>query len=169
MERSRQEIEVLYAKHAAMVLRRAKAILGEEQAARDAMQEVFIRALREWASFRHDASPVTWLYRITTNLCLNRLRDESRRREIADARAPLEKTRTDSSAETEATLADILRRVPEELREIAVHYWVDEMSQDEIAAMLGVARRTVGYRLEAFRAAALAVAGEAPRAKGEAT
>jgi RNA polymerase sigma-70 factor (ECF subfamily) len=73
-------IEELYARYGAMVRRRARAILGEEQSALDAMQEVFVRALSERESYRGDASPVTWLYRITTNLCLNRVRDRARQR-----------------------------------------------------------------------------------------
>ena len=44
--------------------------------------------------------------------------------------------------------------------EIAVYYFVDQMSQDEIALLTSIPRRTVGYRLEQFRARALAVVRE---------
>jgi RNA polymerase sigma-70 factor (ECF subfamily) len=58
------------------------------------------------------------------------------------------------------TLAALLRRIPEDLHEVAVYYYVDDMSQDEIAGLLNVARRTIGNRLDAFRAAARAAIGE---------
>jgi len=45
----------------------------------------------------------------------------------------------------------LMRHVPTDLQEIAIYYFVDHMSQDEIALMVGLPRRTVGYRLEQFR------------------
>src|SRR5579859_6452130 len=131
-------IEELYSRHGPMVLRRARAILGDEQAARDAMQEVFVRAIREIEGFRGEASPVTWLYRITTNYCLNKIRDAARRRELmAEQGTPVEDSR-ETSPEAKALLRSILAKVPEELREVAVYYYADEMNQDEIAELLGV-------------------------------
>lgn len=149
-------IEELYRKHGAMVLRRTRSILGDEAAARDAMQDVFVQAIQEGNAFRGDASPVTWLYRIATNLCLNRIRDGARRRQLLAENAPAAEAEDGPTPEDRMTLAAVLARVPEELREIAVCYHVDQMNQDEIAVLLGVSRRTVGNRLEAFRAAAKA-------------
>ncbi|MHB8418537.1 MAG: RNA polymerase sigma factor [Myxococcales bacterium] len=151
-------IEGLYRKHGAMVLRRARAILGDEQRAKDVLQEVFVRAIQAGDSFRGQASPVTWLYQVTTNLCLNRIRDELRRAEL-DGRQEAQSGAAPASAEDRATVAELLRRVPEELRAIGVCYYVDGMDQEEIATLLGVSRRTVGNRLEAFREVARAAAG----------
>lgn len=154
------QVEELYRRYGSTVLRRARAILRDEQAARDVMQEVFVQAIQERGSFRGEASPMTWVYRITTNLCLNRIRDEGRRRQLLAERAEEVDEARPADAEDKATLARILRRVPEELREIAVYRWVDHMTQDEIAAIVKTSRRTVGNRLEEFRRLALAAAGE---------
>ena len=43
----------------------------------DVAQEVFIKALNNLSSFKGDSSIKTWLYRITTNLCLNFKRKKS--------------------------------------------------------------------------------------------
>mgnify|MGYP001796784050 CR=1 FL=1 len=67
-------IEALYRQYGPLVLGRAVRLLGNQQAADDALQEVFVRVVRGYDAFRKDASPVTWLYRITTNYCLNVLR-----------------------------------------------------------------------------------------------
>jgi RNA polymerase sigma-70 factor, ECF subfamily len=152
------EIDDLYRKYGPMVRRRARAILGEESAAQDALQEVFVSVVRSWGAFRREASPVTWLYRTTTNHCLNRLRDERRRVELEEAAFGHREEKATVPLDDRATLAALLRSVPDELREIAVYYYVDEMSQDEIADLLKVARRTIGNRLEAFRIAARAAA-----------
>lgn len=148
------EIEALYRRHGPMVLRRARAILGDDAQAKDAMQEVFIRALRAGDGFRNQASPVTWLYQITTHHCLNLCRDQSRRAKLLEENAPGERHAADP--DDRLTLRAVLARVPDELAEIAVYYYVDQLKQDEIAERMGVSRRTVGNRLEAFLAAARA-------------
>lgn len=153
-------IEELYRRHGAMVLRRARRILGEEEAARDAMQEVFVKVMRDRESFRGEASPVTWLYKVTTNLCLNKIRDASRQRALLAENAPAREVSGGVAPEDRAAVATLIASLPDELREIAVYYYVDEMNQDEIAEIAGVSRRTVGNRLEEFRMAARAALGD---------
>jgi RNA polymerase sigma factor (sigma-70 family) len=151
-------MDVLYRRYGPMVLRRARAILGDEQAARDTMQEVFLKALGDGARFRHQASPVTWLYRATTNHCLNALRDGARRKRLVALHRPTPPR--GSATEDRVALAAVLREVPEPLREIAIYYYLDQMNQDEIAELCGISRRTVGNRLEEFRSLAREAAGE---------
>ena len=154
-------IEELYRRHGAMVLRRARRILGEEEAARDAMQEVFMKVMRDRESFRGEASPVTWLYKVTTNLCLNKIRDASRRRALLAENPPvLQEAASGVAPEDRVAVAALIASLPDELREIAVYYFVDEMNQDEIAEIVGVSRRTVGNRLDEFRVAARAALGD---------
>ena len=69
----------LFRRYSASVFRRARAILGDGDAAKDATQEVFLRAMNAQAEFAAVRSPVAWLYRVTTNLCLTRIRDAERR------------------------------------------------------------------------------------------
>lgn len=154
-------LDELYRRHGPALLRRARAILANDAAARDAVQETFVCALRAGSGFRNEASPTTWLYRITTNLCLNQLRDGARRSALLDERGPVAEA-APADQEDRVTLTQVLSRVPEELREIAVYYYVDRMSQDEIASMLSVARRTVGNRLEEFKRLAQAAGEGAP-------
>jgi RNA polymerase sigma-70 factor (ECF subfamily) len=144
------------------VLRRARTILGDEQAAQDAMQEVFIRVLRG-ADFRQEASPATWLYRITTNLCLNHLRDSGRRERRLRAQGNVAEA-VHARVEDQLMVQRLLEQIPDELREIAIYYHVDHMNQDEIAAIVGVSRRTIGYRLEEFKTQARAISCATPEA-----
>lgn len=57
----------LYQRYGVLVLRRARALLNDEQAARDATHDVFVKVLSALDDFRQESSPVTWLYRATTN------------------------------------------------------------------------------------------------------
>jgi RNA polymerase sigma factor (sigma-70 family) len=144
----RDSLEALYSRYSRSVWRRARRMLAHDDAARDVTQEVFLRALGIDAKDAFETSPIAWLYRVTTNLCLNRLRDAKRRTEIL-SECPLAETQA-RDADTQILVRRILERVPEELQDIAVYYYVDDLSHDEIANILGVSRRTVGNRLATF-------------------
>lgn len=150
----RAELEALYRTYGPLVRRRARSLLGDDLEAQDALQEVFVRVIGAMNEFRGQSQPSTWLYRITTNLCLNRIRDSRRRRDhlarLAEGETHAARVST-TPAESRAILRRLLADLPEELAEIAVYYHVDEMDQAEIAAILGVSRRTIGYRLDRFR------------------
>jgi len=146
--------EELYSQYGAMVLRRARAMLGDEQSARDATQEIFVRVLGAWSEFRADSSPVTWLYRATTNHCLNALRDGARHTAALDQLTHAVVGHAAAGLDERLTLRAVLDRVPTALREIAVYYYLDQLSHEEIARLTGTSRRTVGNRLVEFHQAA---------------
>lgn len=156
-------VEGLYRLHGPLVFRRARALLGNEDEAWEVVQEVFARMLRSRTTFRHEAAPTTWLYRITTNTALNRVRDTSRRRAnlhalVAEQR--LEVPVFEATPEIRLMLAHVLERIPAPLCEIAVYYHLDHMNQDEIAAVIGTSRKTVGNRLREFHALAQGLLGQ---------
>jgi RNA polymerase sigma-70 factor (ECF subfamily) len=63
------------------VLRLASNLLRSQDEARDVYQEAFLRVYRNLHQFRFDCSFHTWLYRIVTNICLDRLRRRKVRKE----------------------------------------------------------------------------------------
>jgi RNA polymerase sigma-70 factor (ECF subfamily) len=151
-----QQLEQLYVRHSRNVFRRARELLGDDDAARDATQEVFMRVLRIGGNVPSEPTPTAWLHRTTTNLCLNRLRDRRRRQEIlTSAYAPALMGAGAAAAppigEPRAIVLDILDRIPEELQDVAVYALLDELTYEEIARLLGVSKRTVCNRLAAFR------------------
>jgi RNA polymerase sigma factor (sigma-70 family) len=155
-------VDSLYRQHGPMVFRRARALLGSDDLAWDVVQEVFSRALRSRSEFRHGSAPTTWLYRITTNTAFNKLRDEARRNGKLAALSASAATRSTASGEMpelRLLLTEVLQRIPAALCEIAVYYHVDRMNQDEIAAVIGTSRKTVGNRLQQFHAQAQALLG----------
>jgi RNA polymerase sigma-70 factor (ECF subfamily) len=155
----------LYESHGPVVFRRARRLLASDEAAWDALQEIFMRVVRHAGRFRREASPTTWLYRITTNYCLNVLRDAARRQEKLEAMArdtPDGARRADP--ELRLALAALMLRLPEALCEIAIYHHLDRMTQDEIAGVTGLSRRTVGNRLKEFQDLAQAALGPATEA-----
>jgi RNA polymerase sigma-70 factor (ECF subfamily) len=154
------QIHSLYRGYRGSVLKRARQLLRNEEAAQDATQEVFLRLLDVNERVLHHPEPLAWLYRVTTNLCLNRLRDEKRRTKLI-ARNPRLEDRRAADAEARVIVAEIMGRVSPELQEIAVYYHADGMTCHEIAAMMGVSRRTIGNRLVEFQSEAVGTVGNA--------
>jgi DNA-directed RNA polymerase specialized sigma24 family protein len=140
----RGELARTYQRYGTFVFRRARRLLGDEQLARDVCQDVFVQVLR--APHWNPPSPVAWLCATTTNCCLNLLRRKRRWRDLLRAR-PLPPPLPPS-----LPLATLLRGIPERLQEIAVYYGLDELTQDEIALVLGISQKTVSNRIQELRA-----------------
>jgi RNA polymerase sigma factor (sigma-70 family) len=146
-------LEELYRRHAAMVLARCRYLLQDGEAARDATQDVFVAALRSLPEFRAAASPTTWLIRIAINHCLNLRR--AGRAAWPDELRRLARDRHERGIQPEARelVRALLGAAPAEAQEVAVLYFVDELTQAEVAEAAGLSLPTVRKRLRAFLAA----------------
>jgi len=160
----RGSFEDLYRAFAPLVLRRCLRLLGHEQDAHDATQEVFVQLLvyEDRVTFDTREATLHWLYRVSTHLCLKRL-GRSRRVEVRDPaelpEVPLACTIEGRLVSREA-LTRILAAVDEKARAVFVHAFLDGMTQEEIALVMGVSRRTVGTKLGLLREVALRFARE---------
>jgi len=148
MPDDRTRLAALYAQYGGLVHRRARALLRDDQAARDACHDVFLKLWQAKPDLSA-GSPVAWLYQVTTNHCLNVLRDGRRRQALVAERADI--LGEAAGADPTVTIPMLLRGIPEQFHELAVYYYVDEMSQDEIALVMNIPQRTVSARLKEFR------------------
>ena len=149
------EIRELYERYAHVIYHRSRAILGTDEDAADAVQETFARVIRHWDSFRQQASPLTWMVQISTNWCLNRLRDhkghvrkhDERRQEIVGDGV----TRTDVVGTLDAgRLRELLADEDEETQRIVVHLYFDDLTREETAKLVGISVPTLRKRHDAF-------------------
>ncbi len=141
-------IEAVYRTHGHSVLRRATAVLGDEHEAQEVLQEIFVQLLDSPACFAGRASITTWLYRVTTNMCLNRIRNRKTRRRLLDERlAPAVEEAQPSNALRLAQAREFLARMPDDLARTVVYHSVDGMTHGEIAEVMGCSRRHVGNLL----------------------
>ncbi|MBL1215281.1 MAG: RNA polymerase sigma factor [Ignavibacteriae bacterium] len=67
----------LYEKYSIEIFKYSLSILNNEEEAKDAVQEVFVKYANSKSSFRQDCSQKTWLLVITRNYCYNRLQHSS--------------------------------------------------------------------------------------------
>ncbi len=163
--------------HQERLLRLCERLLGDAEEARDAAQEVFLKAYRKAADFRPQGQVYTWLYRIATNLCLNRLRRRRLVRFIpwetpADRDAPYFDP-PDASPDA-ATVLDSRQRwqearraiaqLPPSQRAVLVLARFEGLSYRQIAEVLGISEGAVESRLfRAMRRIEAAQESAAPR------
>lgn len=144
------------------VLQLAYYYLKDRHLAEDVAQEVFIKAYRNWDSFRGESSAYTWLYKITMNLCRDKARSAWWRKLL-----PTEEPRVESGGQAppateedpeEAAVRSDLRermlaqvnRLADAYREVVILYYYNDLSTVEIAEVTGQNENTVKTRL--FRA-----------------
>jgi RNA polymerase sigma-70 factor (ECF subfamily) len=174
------DVQALYVKYGYLLFRRCLTFMGDEATAQDAVQEVFVRALQSADGFRGDADPKTWLCRISDHHCIDLLRRRKTRgeREGPSSAAPdrdgephgggedeLARTPSIRNDDPEAILTArrLMNAMDPATRRLAVLYFVDELTQDEMAAELGLSRRTIGKQLKKLSARASALLGERKR------
>jgi len=145
---------LLFERYGAMVHRRCRDILGREEAALDATQDVFLRVLEKGHLFRGESAPSTWLYAMATLYSLQRLRDRVAHQAKLDALAAATRTALGAPVEDRLSLFKLLERQPDEVRLIVYLRYVDEMTMDEVAEIVGYSRKTVAHRVQDFLASA---------------
>lgn len=160
---SRAALRELYKKFGGSVYGRCLYLLKDRAKAEDAMQDVFARALTAYSDFRAEASPLTWLTTIATHHCLNLLRAERapwhqrfRREELAKEDAQAQGQSPIRSGpqlvEDREAVRKLLGKLDVETQAAAIFYYVDEMTLEEVAALLGRSVPTIRKRLESVAA-----------------
>ena len=147
------DVEAYYRKYGAMVHRRCRFMLRDDEAALDAMQDVFVELLRREKDLVHSA-PSSLLYTIATNVCLNRIRKSKRHPETKDDEI-LQTIAGDEGPEDQTLTGHFLDRLftrePESTRTIAVLHYVDGLTLEETANQVGLSVSGVRKRLRQLR------------------
>lgn len=147
------DVEALYKKYGPMVLRRCRQLLRNEQAALDAMQDTFVKVLNKRQSLKLDA-PSSLLYTIATNTCLNILRSHSRKPECQNDEILLSIAKTDDTVDkiwVKDLLNSIFQNEKVSTKTIAVMYYIDGMTLEEVARESGLSVSGVRKRLRTLR------------------
>lgn len=155
----RVELERFYRQYGHVVVRRGRRLLGSEADGQELLHDVFTALLAGGEPKGPIDQPVAWLYAIATRKALSRLRDgKNRARLLADELGPLLDQVPSVEPARAHELAQLLVGLPEDEAAAVVHFYVDELTHDEIAAQLGCSRRHVGNLLTRGRVALRAAA-----------
>ena len=153
MAREPLDLEDLYRRYGDLVLGRCRSLLRNDADAQEVAQEVFLRVWRYRDSFRGESSPSTWLFKVTTTTCLNRLRTRRRHPEdLVDDEIPTGSTDTLLGALEVRQLLDlVLAEEDDGTVDAVVYHYVDGMTHDEAGELLGVSGAAVRKRIAVFR------------------
>jgi RNA polymerase sigma factor (sigma-70 family) len=126
--------------------RLAQSLLHDPHAAEDAVQEACCKAWQHFDQFRYGSSAAGWFLTIVANQCRSMART---RWWSVERRADPNPDRASHDPVPEATmvLRDELRRLPLDQRLILHLHFCEDLPEEEIAAMLGIARGTVKSRV----------------------
>lgn len=161
--------EALFNRHLAMVYRQALRMLDNPTEAEEVVQDVFVTVYKKINMFRGEAAFSTWLYRLTANAAITKLRKRTRSREVSiedylptfeenghhearpvvDWSNDLEKTVT--TKEIQATIRQALELLPPVDKAVVVLSDLEELSNREIAKALGLTVPAVKARLHRAR------------------
>jgi RNA polymerase sigma-70 factor (ECF subfamily) len=159
--------EELVRRHSARLIGLARRILGDEDLARDAVQDAFLNAFRALDGFNGDARLGSWLHRIVVNAALAKLRQRRRRPESflsdefsgeshadsGDPKAPLAAGESEAADDSLARrqqsklVRDCIARMTESHRTVLTLRYIEEYDTLQTARILGIAPNTVKTRL----------------------
>jgi RNA polymerase sigma-70 factor (ECF subfamily) len=144
-----RNIAELYERHAPAIYAHCRRLLGSAPAGRDALQESFVRVLQHHRVLGPGDQALRYLYRTSTNVCINLLRQRS----VRERAAPLIAAQIMAVQSHQPIPGDrefvrlLLEQCDETAVAVALMHFVDGMTQVEVAATLGITRRTVYNRI----------------------
>ncbi len=128
--------------------------LGSVADSEDASQEVFLRAFGRLETLRQPDAVGGWLRRIAQNVCIDMIRRSNTRQTNPLRDDPAEPNGDADSVvdrDEQAYVMKLVDSLPQTHREIVLLHYYDNLTYDEIASWLGVARPTVSLRLSEAR------------------
>jgi len=154
----REAVEELLGRYEASIYRFGLRMCGDEEAAREVLQETLLAAFRNLTEFRGDATISTWLYQIARSFCIKQRRgahpseplDGTAGERLAEP-SPQPDVRTHAH-EIGAALSAAISALPPEFREAVILRDVEGLSAEEAAAVVGIEVAALKSRLHRGRA-----------------
>jgi RNA polymerase sigma-70 factor (ECF subfamily) len=148
-----------YQRYGPALLRKARRMLASAADAEDVVQSVFVELVQRGRS----GADLPYLFRAVTTRCLNHVRDAGNRRRLLERQEPALRGPVRIKCDDEVIGTDLMLKIVDRLdtdsAEVLVYRYFDDLTQDEIAELQGVSRKTVGARLARVREVGLVLLG----------
>ena len=136
-----------YQRYGPALLRKCQRMLQNRHDAEDVVQGLFVDMLQKGKQ----PEDLPYFYRAVTNRCINFLKYRENRRRLLerhdDALRGTVRTRCDDTGIGVDLLSKRMDRLDKKSLEILIYRYFDDMSQEEIADLIGTSRKTVGKRI----------------------
>jgi RNA polymerase sigma factor (sigma-70 family) len=140
-----------YQRYGPALLRKCQRMLQSRHDAEDIVQGLFVDMLGKGKQ----PEDLPYLYRAVTNRCINFLKYRENRRRLLerhdDALRGTVRTRCDDTVIGVDLLSKLMDRLDKKSLEILIYRYFDDMSQEEIAELIGTSRKTVGKRIKKIK------------------
>ena len=160
-----QAYEILVERYQSKIYNLALRMCGNEDDAFDLAQDAFVRAWKSLGSFQFESAFSTWLFRLTSNLCLDFLRAKKRRAAVSltmsgeeDEEAQLDvpdpamtPEEAVMAAEDRRILMEAINSLSADYRQIITLRAINDLSYAQIAQVLNIQEGTVKSRLSRAR------------------
>ena len=113
--------------------------------AEDLTQETFLKFFQAFERYKHYGKALNYLYVIAGNLCKDHFRKEGRM-EVYEMSEEIAVEHM-GQVEKRMEIYEALDKLPEEIREVVILFFFQEISQKEIARMMGIKLSLVKYRV----------------------
>ena len=156
----RAAFERLVRAHQAYAYALAVRLLANEDEAREAVQESFVRVWTNLSRFDLRATFTTWLYTIVTNHCTDRLRHRNRHRQrfVPGEQEELDRAAGDTDPESELTTQDLCRVIrllagdlPRAQRLVFTLRDIQDMTMGEVETVTGMSQGSIRVNLHYAR------------------
>lgn len=157
----RKAFEAVYEKYNNKVYAVALAMMKDEHDALDVCQDVFIKVYKNGSSMKGKSSLFTWIYRITVNMCIDKIRKAGRRVQTVSVDEPeigiaLPDSRNMPeerlSKKTDAIMVrNALQKLSADMRTVIILREFEGLSYDDIARITGQSLGTVKSRISRAR------------------
>ena len=157
MEGSREALAMLWQDQSANVLNLAFRMLKDRDQAEDILMDVFVQVPKAVQGFRGQSALNTWLYRLTVNACLMKLRSQKRHRELEEEKIDtiIEEALGKVDATEESFDAELLEKglaqLPAETRSMLWLKDAEDLDVKDLAEIYGMPEGTVKARLSRAR------------------
>lgn len=138
-----EAFQYLYSKYIKFVRIRCTELLENDSEVDDAAQEIFLLVYKKLASFKSNSTFSTWLYRVTTNYCLNQIRARKTHSRYFDCYEGIPDPRAPADAQLELEIGEALKVLDPEEKEIFVGCSVESVSRKKMSIERGVTEARV--------------------------
>jgi len=144
---SRDAFKQFYDTYQSYAVRTAKAITKNDEYAKDAVQEAFIRVYRNISSYKPTLSFDAWFYRILVNECYRILTKEKKNKSVDTSAMENREHLTEQSNENLSDLYSMIQNMADTYRIPILLKYINGFSEKEIATILDLNQNTVKSRL----------------------